>query len=266
MLIFQHIPKAAGTALVDSLISLYSPRQVAFCYDHAKRRRLEGLSDRSRRALRLVCGHHALDLDSVWGVSAKYYTMLRDPRRHFVSMYHYKQRQGEEPYRSLPFAEFFAQLRGGRINIDDFGHMIDNIQVRYLNREFLRCSMDPTRNAHHLDPDVADANEFLDNRCCAVGITEKYEESLGILGGLLGASLPLLYSNARPGPKLELPSELAGFLGEYHHLDIRLYEHGLQRLKADLSRFEKRAPHAANTALHRWRARAYRVAESVFVR
>lgn len=266
MLIFQHIPKAAGTALVDSLITRFSPWEVAFCYDHDKRQKLDGLTAEKRDALKLICGHHVLGLDAAWNTSACfYYTMLRDPSLHFISMYHYKQRQGEEPYAELPFDAFVHDLQAGRIAIDDFGHMIDNIQVRYLNRRFLEWSMDPLRNAHCVPADFEEARVFVDTRCRAVGITERFEESLGILGGLLGGALPLLRSNTRPDSAAGPSPALQGFLNEYHHLDRCLYDHAVKRLNQDVERKRSVPPRPGSTRLHRWRARAYRLLERTVI-
>ncbi len=262
MLIFLHIPKAAGTALVDSLIGCYPSSQVLLCYGHERRNLLERLPESAVADVQLVCGHQVMGLDEHWPVSARYFTMVRDPLRHFVSMYHYKQRHGEAPYSSLSFASFVRELMAGRIDIDEFGQMIDNIQTRYLNSQTLTFARDPAKNSHTLEPDVSEAFEFLHQRCCAVGVTERYAESLSVLGGQLDLSLPLLQSNSKKGPPPEIPPELPEFLQEYHAQDWLLFRKANARLDADLSNQKCIEPHPANTTLYRWRARFHRMIES----
>src|SRR6187401_2983616 len=97
VLLFQHIPKTAGTSLRHALEVLYPAPERMYLYDRhdldraVDPHRFAELPLEERAALRLVMGHFAFGIHDAVPGSSRYVTMLRHPVDRVASLYfHFK--------------------------------------------------------------------------------------------------------------------------------------------------------------------------------
>jgi hypothetical protein len=99
-IVFQHIPKAAGSSVIGALNTLFEPHQVVM---GATREILRSLSEEQLAQIRLVTGHlTAKEVDSIPGPK-RVLTFLREPAARILSLYYF--------WKSMT-AEFAANMAG----------------------------------------------------------------------------------------------------------------------------------------------------------
>ncbi|MEM7717849.1 MAG: sulfotransferase family 2 domain-containing protein [Pseudomonadota bacterium] len=173
MILSVHIRKCAGTSLRDSLKAAFGPR-VLFDYgDHigsswptslARRKQRQTAAQANAAGLRtaydLIHGHFYRRKYSFLGDGHASITMLRDPVERVLSNYHYLKRR---PDRRNPDALIVNALG---FSLTEFARHPDN------------------RNMQSQVLETSDLSEF-----AAVGLVERYEESLAAFSTVCGVSL-----------------------------------------------------------------------------
>lgn len=183
-LLFLHIPKTAGVTVMRLFwrkqIGRHPPswlrpkRALGFAGqgNHDVRLdRVEALSDRQQRQVRLFHGHFGYGAHERFRTPTSYFTVLRDPAKRLLSTHRYLIQLGEIP----PDTTLEALV--GSKNSHDSKFATDNGHVRYLAGE----------NGHpitegQVTQTMADvACERLERDFPVVGTTERLEESLLLL-------------------------------------------------------------------------------------
>ncbi|MBW2416121.1 MAG: hypothetical protein JRG76_16610 [Deltaproteobacteria bacterium] len=230
--IFEHIPKTAGSTMRAILRRVYG-RQRVFVITDDYRARIGELSRRLRRAdgeVRAVSSHAGYgfheSLPACNGRRYAHYTILRESVERVLSHYfHAVQRQMVPPSTSL---ETFLH--------DDVrrGH---NLQTAFLAGLELRNHVDGLTLAKDLYDDelLAAAKASLD-RMTAVGLTERFDESLMLFRSIFGwQARHLLYDRRNVGlsrPRGFRPSpEDRALVRRNNELDLELYAHAQERFR-----------------------------------
>ena len=177
-LIFVHVPRTGGTTLDRIVARNYSGSQTfAFVASDmaGSIARYRALDERRRGSLRLFTGHVAFGLDQIVG-PADYMTMLRDPVERAVSIFEYIARRPSHPLH----AQARQMTLTAFLDSELYGHA-SNGQCKLLSGVELEAPPAPA-DAGTLEL----AWENLRSRFVAVGLTERYDESLLVYRHRLG--------------------------------------------------------------------------------
>lgn len=223
LLIFLHIVKAGGTTLRWVLEDQFSCRRILRCYA-AHGSTLEDVAaipEEKRRQLRLFISHYGFGAHKLFPQRASYITMLREPISRSVSQYYafINGRPDIEKYHDMHSLEDYVS------NMAVAG--FDNTQVRFIAGA--RDAGEIT--SKHLDAAMANITESFS----AIGITERFEESLVLFGKIYGwKHLSYVRRNvttSKPAD-LQLGTDLLKTLREHNRLDIELCKFANERFES----------------------------------
>ncbi len=214
--IFLHLPKTAGTTLNRIIEWQYSPLAI-FTMDpyriRATPERLQKLSERRRRSLRMVRGHLYFGVHEFLPQGATYFTMLREPVARFFSSYYFIQRR--------PLHPMHHKVTTERIGVEDFLRLTPR-------RQNLQCSMisgiknDGTSDERLLEV----AKENLAKSFSVVGIAERFEESLMLMATTYGWEIPFYENRKVSKTKPKVDPGAVEMIREHNRLDLELYDFG----------------------------------------
>lgn len=242
-LLFQHIPKTAGTALRDALGSLYPERERAYLYDPADLRgavapgRFPSMPPEQMAGLRFVAGHFDYGVHRSLHRPFRYVTILRDAVDRVASLYyHFKVHAGTSTA-SEGFAEH-AWIEGEGLSLEEwvFGTnqlQADNGMVRQISGRhgvpFGTCPDDLLTEAlEHIDADYA-----------AVLIRGLMSQGVQVLEALTGRALPRIERrNTNPSrvPLSEIDPDVRRRILELNELDAKLFRRMTERFPATYGR------------------------------
>ena len=250
VLLFVHIPKAAGTTMKGYLFAqcrsgpapghtqppeaqlsealyregvYYAPfgffrTEGAPAPDYAR----PVLEDPSLRA---VLGHISYGIHELVPRPARYVTMLRHPVERVLSLYSFLRSDGRTSLRDFLTSGAHREL--------------DNDQTRRI------AGVDPPFGGcteAHLER----AEAHLDAHFAAVGVSERFAESALVLRQAMGWADPFVPHARNVTPDrlsaADLTADERALLLDLNHLDLRLYERAVERLDAALA--ELRPPFA----------------------
>lgn len=172
IVVFNHIPKTAGTTLRFILTQNYHPDEMLFVdnYDQLPAMR-EVLNDAERRRkLKLVYGHAAYAFAMEYKGPVQLVTFLRDPFERLVSHYHYSQRVVEDAnhiYSSLGIEEFARRT------------LTDDYEARQMVFPMTRDLIPSTLDRRGML--FRTAMDNMRNLVSFVGIVERFDESVVLL-------------------------------------------------------------------------------------
>lgn len=231
VLIFLHHLKTGGTTLRTILGRQYPMDAIhTVAARPVEPAQLKGLR-RLESSVRLVQGHIPFGVHAFVPRAAKYLTLLRHPRERVHSLYHHVL---EEPRR-----EIHAQAAGHLGSLEEFLQSgvlleVDNGQTRRLSGAsppFGECS----------DAMLEAAKRNLRERFLAVGLTERFDESLVLFRRLLGWRGVFYHrQEKRTGrPHAELRAESARLIERHNALDLELYAYAAALFDEKLSAMEE---------------------------
>jgi hypothetical protein len=231
LLLFLHLPKTAGTTLKEYIYSVYEPPDPPEeseggyfhygIYDYYPSDELgeappAGL-DRimNRPDLRVVVGHFAYGLHALQPKPATYVTILREPIERVISVASHNLRWSGQEEREVTVPDLDQYLLEAEIRD------LDNGQTRRLSgvdAEFGRCA--PAM--------LESAQEHVREHFSAVGLTERFEESLVLFARALRWPLDMYFSpqlvDPRRASRSDLSAETLEAITERNRLDIALYD------------------------------------------
>lgn len=214
LIVSLHIPKTGGTSFSDVLTRAY-PDQVAFFYrekhrlthdklrDRDNLRKPEVLAEIERDGIRVIHGHAAgrWFLRSIPDQS-RYWTWVRDPVERVISAYYYLIQRGQRGDRPG-----VAKVVGRTLEEYARGEQNQNIQSRVLN------GLDLSQMGF-------------------VGVTERFDESLGLLGF---SQHQLPKPRNRNKAKAEVDPALKRLIAELNAEDVALYAEAVRLLDTRLA-------------------------------
>lgn len=99
--VFFHIPKTAGTTLLDIISRNYN-KDVLYKVDGLNYldslKQLELMNPADRDRLEMICGHRTLDVHTLLKVKPTYISFFRDPVDQFISNFFYTKRTKEHKF------------------------------------------------------------------------------------------------------------------------------------------------------------------------
>ena len=170
---FLHIPKTAGTSLRETVQRAYPGKRCVLIYSQ-EAAYLRSIQKDVQRA-EAVYGHFSFGFNEVFGVEARYVTVLRDPIARVVSFFRHETQHDDN--------EYYQQIADGMTLID----LLRSEQCFQVNNHMVRIisghdDIAITHDARLLRQ--AEAN--LESHFDAVGITEEMDKSVELIGERLG--------------------------------------------------------------------------------
>ncbi len=229
LLIFTHIPKAAGSTLAAVLRAQFSRSEtldVTPLTPAERVERMEHLPD----SIRLVIGHARYGLHLHTKRPCRYFTLLREPVERVISAYYY--------IRRMPEHHLYARITDETGGLTALAPLQQNIQTKFIAGTPPRTEADAG--------ELERAKQNLLNDYAAVGLAESFDESLLLMMKTFGwAHTPYTARNVtrgRPARDRHSEAELAA-IRETNQLDRQLYDfaRGLldERLAAQPASFQR---------------------------
>ncbi len=229
-LIFQHIPKTAGTTLsfiiaqhfaekdIYHIRNLNQMRGPAYSKHFGSIENFKNLDSDERNSFSCIIGHAPFGLHAHLNHQAKYITFVRDPVRRAISQYYQHRRMvktnelvGDE----LSLEEFIEEKRDG----------IDNYQTRYIS------GLD--HKSYSLEENYAKALTNIDKHFSLVGVVERFDESLLLLSQIFGWNQITYIKRNTTAPEdslSDIDSTVINRIREINHYDASLYDHTVSLL------------------------------------
>ena len=241
LLVVVHIPKTAGSSLKAIMrrrhpdLVVRNIGNILKDQDKAVRevRRLGPLMSEDRRYL-AAQAHIPFGFHRHFAPDTRYVTFVRDPIERVVSNHFHETeryiKSGEMPL--LPEPEHVLRLRRP---------YLDNLQTRFL------CGVEAPLGVPASEDLLEEAKANLRDRFAFVGLTERFDESLVLLNGVMGWPLSTYrtvkggtayhlkrYGRSRPRVEELSPASLAVF-EEHNDLDRRLYAYARELFEERLA-------------------------------
>ncbi len=231
-LVFIHMPKAAGSTL-QRIIDRQYVGQKTFDIDgngiarvQASIDLLRKLSEAERAEIRCVKGHVPFGVGQWLRGPVQYISMLREPVARAISDYNYAV--------SNPGHNLHREVNEKEISLLQYVEMraksgLANLYTRMLsgcvNWENLALS-------GALSGDSLESAKANVRKCAAVGITERFDESILLFKRRLGwSSCYYIRENVTPSIRVnrdQINSDVEKAIKEYYRLDIELYKYCLE--------------------------------------
>lgn len=223
VVVFVHIPKAAGSSLRAVLERQYRCGQLYTVQVLERVPEFAALPQTQRDRYRCIQGHLHFGIHRLLSRPCCYVTMLREPRERVVSQYHYLWNSRSHPEHS----RLRASGRSLADCVDRGLHLMrDNEQVRYL------AGVCPTRGV--TGGDLAAAKQHVQAFFGVAGLAEQFDESLLLMADHLGWRLPYYERRntnlCRPGVTA-LDQKTRTLIDARNELDGELYKFVQGRLQ-----------------------------------
>jgi hypothetical protein len=221
--IFMHLPKTAGKTLNQIIENQYQPEAIYSLPLRQKIipeavRALRELPENKKKKIRILKGHMDFGLHTLLPKPAKYITILRDPVERVISNYYFVIGAINHPMHEITKSKSLAQWVASTQN------QFNNGQVRMLAGIHFKLQK-PTRQT------LETAKSNLEKYFLAVGLTEKFDETVILLKRELGWDWPLYTRQNVTGKKVareNIPASTIEITKEHNQLDIELYEYAKQ--------------------------------------
>ena len=216
--VFLHIPKTAGTTLYAILDRQYAAKKILTIRDPSVP--ITPFAERAKRGeLLLVRGHVPFGVHRQLGIRSRYITILRQPVERVMSIYGYIKRDKSHPLHST--------LRDEGMTVSDFMNS-EIAEQDAINGQTRQLAGTEGIDSHENMLELAKRNLATFS---AVGLTERFDESLILFRRRLRWKLPLYRSkNVAPDTirQEEQPVEVRARVEKGNHLDLELYDFAMK--------------------------------------
>lgn len=250
-IIFQHIPKTAGSTLHTIFNRRYAHSAIfnifASSYSDPEALKLRNLPKEQAERIRLLKGHMPFGLHEYLPRPAKYFTVLRDPVKRVVSQYFYILRNPRNP--------LYEPIVKNNMNVADFVSSgisvgMNNGQIRWILGEINALPFD----AIHLEH-LEKAKEILAHHFFLAGINERFDETIILLSRKLRwKKLPYYRRQNTNRSKSTIGEDEKRIIEHYNRFDIELYNYANALLDAEI---EKQPAFSEQLELFQHRNRLY---------
>ncbi|WP_338733322.1 sulfotransferase family 2 domain-containing protein [Mangrovimonas cancribranchiae] len=179
-LIFLHIPKNGGSTL-HSVIERKYPSDIIFTVKEVNNR--SNISEfiswykKDRRQIRIIKGHVQFGIHEKMIGSSQYFTFLRKPEDRIRSYYNYVKKR--------PHHRMYDTIFGNNMSFHEFVRDINNNDIHNTQVQWISGIMS---NNHNELLELALHN--IEQHFSFVGLQEKFNESIILLGQLYGWGVP----------------------------------------------------------------------------
>lgn len=236
-LLFLHIPKAAGSTLMEIVVRQYpGGKGFRFTGSPENLAGFIGLSEPERASYDVLHGHVAYGVHRHIPGDATSITMLRDPVERIISHYYFVLRK---PDHYLHERVSRGGGGGGPMTLRQYVEQrtsieLDNDQTRYFIEQ-----PDPRDRFTPITPELLEAAKAnLERRMVVVGLAERFDESL-VLAQCAFGWLNVTYERKnvtenRPGQAAIDPQTL-DLIRDINRYDVALYEHAVTLFERQVS-------------------------------
>ena len=221
IIIFQHIPKTAGTTLRYIIQYQFPPSAICELYGSSgspaqRIAKLQSLSKLQQQKIKIINTHVGFGLHDYLQQPCRYITFLREPVQRAVSMYYYFQKTKNPQFVELSLEEFVRTYPGVQ------NGMTKNLSGIVLQTQLGTAEADRELVCDRSSLEIARAN--LQRHFKFVGISERFDESLLLLRQILGWKIPLFdKSNTSKKPQ-SIDRQILKYIERQNELDLQLYE------------------------------------------
>lgn len=239
-IIFQHIPKTAGSTFHSILNRRYDEAEIrnVFCSDYSDRDvvELRSLPEEQLRSIRVLKGHMPFGLHRHLPQEARYVTVLREPVARAISQYKYIRRN--------PGNHLHDQVVGNDLSLGEFvasgiSQGMDNGQVRWLAGQVHEWAFGEVT-----EEELETAKRHVRDHYALVGLTERFDETVLLLADVLGWSGLPLYVRRNVSEdrrdRYDFSEEDVAAVREHHRLDLELYDFACEIFDAQCEAWDVR--------------------------
>jgi hypothetical protein len=226
-----HLPKAGGTTLRQVFYNQYdylSPEEI-YTVNRTKETPLfEQLTPERKQKIKVLLGHFPFGLHQHLKGSFHYVTFMREPVERTISAYFYN--KGHKS------SDVFDLINENNYSLHDYlVHHIEPWSENAMTKHLAGCSLEAFSEPC-TEEMFETAMRNLTLHFIAVGLTERFDESLLILRHKLSWSMPYYtMQNVTPtkDPLASISKETIELIKEQNKFDIALYEKGKEIFEKD---------------------------------
>jgi len=231
MLLFLHIPKAAGTTLQQIIERQYPSSQIYSlgADSHQSIAEFQAWPQERQADIHILKGHLAFGFHESIPRSCTYFTILREPVERTISYYYFVLQNPEHYLHQQVVSEKLdlSDVLGRKMTPD-----LDNGQARLISGVWNEVPVGEMTRVH-----LAQAKENLNNHFQVVGLANHFDASLLLLQKAFGWRR-IFYTKTnitqnRP-PQTALSPETIEKILQYNRLDVELYAFAQQLFERQL--------------------------------
>jgi hypothetical protein len=223
-LCFLHIPKCAGTTVIEEiLMRVFSRNEILLCYDAGTTAQIESLkkmSDRKKKRIRCLAGHFAFGIHEVLPNGGRYVTILRQPLERVISHYEHARRHAGHHLHAVAAAAGSTLL--------DYVRHPRSVEVRNAQTRLLAGVGWGVRSGRSGRDTLERAKENLEKHFVLAGVVERFDAFARLLQRLLGGKAHAVAMRNVSGSAERLafvPPEILQGIAGCNDLDMQLYAH-----------------------------------------
>lgn len=225
LLVFLHIPKAAGTTL-NGIINQQYNRQSLFRFDGINNHHLfTKLPLEKQNKVQLLRGHFAFGVHQFIFRPCTYFTVLRNPIRRVISQYKYIRNNPQHPQskllQSITIEEYISREK----------QALCNQQTNMI------CGLSTPKDCH-FSQRLKIAQDNLDRHFAVVGVTDMFDETLLMLRKEFNWNIPYYIqqnTGKKPNSVKCVSSKTIALIEKYGELDLQLYHQARKNLETKIS-------------------------------
>jgi Sulfotransferase family len=230
VIIFQHIPKTAGTTLRYIIQYQFPASAICELYGSSgspaqRIDKLQNLSEFQSKKIKIINTHVGFGLHNYLRQPYTYITFLREPVSRAISMYYYYQKTKNPQFINLSLKEFVQTYPG-----------VQNGMTKNLAGIVLQSQLSNSNKSQKVDCDRQSlelAQRNIQEHFKFIGICERFDESLLLLRKILGWKIPLFdKSNISQKPK-DIDGDTLKLIENLNEFDLQLYKYA-QEIFEDL--------------------------------
>lgn len=221
--IFLHIPKCAGTTLVEEILNRrFQPESLFIHYNAGTAElleRLRNMNECEKRRLECIAGHFAFGIHELLTQPCTYITLLRNPVERVISHFEYAKRKKDHYLHALASAEGTSLL--------DYVSSPQNTEVKNGQARLL-AGIGWGVQSGKTEKEILDkAKENLENHFALAGVMEQFDAFISLIQRIFGWDVwgyEKKNVTRATSSLTSIPAETLRAIAAYNRLDQQLYD------------------------------------------